>query len=63
MRDREDSVAKLSEKDVESREIGAGMRAGVKHLPATVNRVDLISHFVRNHWKSSRGDMRSDIVF
>lgn len=43
-----------------SRERCAGMRAGMKHLPAIVNSTDLISHTVR---KSSRGDMKSDIVF
>lgn len=63
MRDKEDNVAELSERDAESREIGAGMRAGMKHLPTIVNRTDLISRTVRSHWKSSRGDMRSDIVF
>lgn len=63
MRDKEDNVAELSERDAESREIGAGMRAAMKHLPTIVNRTDLISRAVRSHWKSSRRDMRSDIVF
>lgn len=63
MRGKGDSVAELNERDTESREIGARMRAGMKHLPAIVNRIDLISCAVTNHRKSSRGDMRSDIVF
>lgn len=49
MRGKEDSVAELNERDIESREIGARMRAGMKHLPAIVNRIDLISCAVTNH--------------
>lgn len=55
--EKEVDVAELSDRDAESREMWAGMKAGTKYLPARVNSMDLIAPAIGNHWKGKGNNM------